>query len=750
MISSRWFLPTAYLLTGINSMKIIKQLIFTFVFFSHLFGKNYTFTVLDHHNNEPIDKVNVVLISTDIGTTTNEKGFCLLQIPQNIESQKVLFSHIAYEDVSINLSKLTNGNIIYLKSKSILFDNIEVDAEYHQRHYNQNIYNKITSIDESKLEIRGYADVKDLLITDQSINISEQSDGTTNLSVRGSNSEEILILFDGVKINNDFNNLFDFSIIDPANLKRIDLIKGSSAITNNSLSHSATINLIPKEKQDYHIKFDQQFGSYNSGDWRLHLSQNIKNLSVFGSFNQGGAIQNYEGMKSYDHIVNSKENHLLNLQYNFGKQINHKIGMKYLYSGREYENKIYLENMINDFELYNVNYKMKHNFLGESSIQYSIKKLKEERNYIRELYQIRIDGKSEFDNNTQQLQFSQNTNFNTFDFRFSWLNENSDMDYSYLHFKSFEDHSLKTNPSKRALNNILFGVQFINKNGSNDFAMKNIKYDISFDFINDELMMTDSTNSEKKWVESSNNLTIAFNGMHNQNVVNGYMNFSISNTIPTLYQQLNYNLYRQSEQENQKLEPEYKKNMEIGIVYYGKISEKYGYFQLTGNLFRTDYTNKFRTIKISKSPVQYFDNFKETTITGIESSFQMNLFHKKIIMNLGVSKYFTPDELTFSFKADRKVSAGIATKLNGFSGEITWFAESDRIGFVLDEDQNMLHQINLDKFNNFDVHLAYQVEVFSQFIKFSFSCKNLLRNDEMYEGISIHDRRFYLSCGFEL
>ena len=731
------------------------KLIILFIFTSlilHAENRNFTASVYDFETNEPVSKVNVMVINSEIGTITNDRGICSMVLPDNRSDLQIKFSHIAYHDTTITISKINRKYTLYLHPKLIEFDEVEVEAENFQKNYNQDIFNFVNTIDELKFEARGFNEISDILISDQSINVSEEANGTTNISIRGSNSDEVLILFDGIKINNEFTNLFDFSIIDPSNLDRIDIIKGSNSVANGAISHSATINLIPKSNPDYTIKFNQRIGSYNSGDWRANITKKIGNLEIFASGNQGGSTQCYDGMKEYDHILNKKENYLGNIKYEFGNKITHLVGFKYLDSRRTYDNIIYSEFLENQFQLINGSYSIKIPKIGTTSIQYSQKNLIENREFQSTYNYLVFDGENSITDKTHLINIAHFAKFNSIDARISYQNEISDLDYTNLKINTEGNVYTDENPSNRNLHNLLASIQFNNESKSEKFNLKNVKYDLSFELIDDDLQINAENVIRKNWFESSNNLTMNFEGMHGENHISTYANLGISNTIPTLYQQLNYQIYHRLGDKKNDLLPEFKKNIEVGFSYCGKMTGNLGLYQLSASFFRTNYTNKFRMIQISQSPVKYFDNHDETSITGVESSLQIKMFHKKMILDLGAAKYTSPDEMTFSFKADQKISVGCIAQLGNLYGEITWFSESDRIGYVLVNNiyGSYLEQVLLDKFNNLDAGLKYSLILYKQKINFAFSGKNLIKNDETFEGIAIHDRRYYLSIGFEI
>ena len=83
----------------------------------------------------------------------------------------------------------------------------------------------VALLDAKNFEIRGYVDAGDYLKTEHSVQVEEEISGKKTLSIRGGNADEVIVLYNGVKMNSSFDNLFDFSLIDLENLERFELIK---------------------------------------------------------------------------------------------------------------------------------------------------------------------------------------------------------------------------------------------------------------------------------------------------------------------------------------------------------------------------------------------------------------------------------------------------------------------------------------------------------------------------------------------
>jgi len=168
-------------------------------------------TVIDSISHQGISSVNVFLKGTTVGTTTDESGSFKLIIVDLKPQTEIVFQHIAYEVRSISITDLKDLEKVFLSKKSIQLREVQVEAERRVYNYMQDITNIITVIPARTFESKGFVDVADILVTDQSTLIDESLNGRKTVSIRGANQDEVLVLYDGIRINNNFDNIFDLS-----------------------------------------------------------------------------------------------------------------------------------------------------------------------------------------------------------------------------------------------------------------------------------------------------------------------------------------------------------------------------------------------------------------------------------------------------------------------------------------------------------------------------------------------------------
>ncbi|MEQ8924247.1 MAG: TonB-dependent receptor [Fulvivirga sp.] len=110
-------------------------------------------------------------------------------------------------------------------------------------------------ITSSEIEQSAYNTVGELLSNETSIYVvgSGQNPGSNqSLFMRGSNSNHVNVLIDGVKITDPSspNGAIDFSEISVANIERIEIIKGSHGALYGTGGIGGVINIITKKAQD--------------------------------------------------------------------------------------------------------------------------------------------------------------------------------------------------------------------------------------------------------------------------------------------------------------------------------------------------------------------------------------------------------------------------------------------------------------------------------------------------------------------
>ena len=183
--------------------------------------------VRDAKDGEPLSYVNIYLENTDIGTTSNDRGYYVINhIPP--DEYTLIFSMIGYETVkkSINVSADSVFVIDANLERNVLeMDDIVKTAERER-------FEREVEISTNTVNVRGLTSLPslaeaDLFRTLQHLpGVSSQSDFSSQLYVRGGSPDQNLILLDGVTVYNPFHLGGIFSTFNVDAIKKVEFMTG--------------------------------------------------------------------------------------------------------------------------------------------------------------------------------------------------------------------------------------------------------------------------------------------------------------------------------------------------------------------------------------------------------------------------------------------------------------------------------------------------------------------------------------------
>ena len=276
--------------------KISWVLLIIYILTTSLFSQDVFIAgeIRNKKTGELISDVNIYLIEQSLGTTSDEYGQFYLKIPSKNENITVVFHHIAYDTLQVSLRKAQEQRIFYLTPSVMTSDQITVEGRYEEMDIARDLPQMTIVFDEKKFENQAYTDAGDLLKTEQSIQIDEDLSGKKTIAMRGGNADDVIVLYNGVKLNNPYDNTFDLSLINLDDVKQVEVIKGNNTSLYGSDAFSGVINIVPKVNSEYTVRFAQRFGTYDSGDWNLQLNHSFKKkLHVLYSHKEGGSRRTY-------------------------------------------------------------------------------------------------------------------------------------------------------------------------------------------------------------------------------------------------------------------------------------------------------------------------------------------------------------------------------------------------------------------------------------------------------------------------
>lgn len=717
--------------------------------------------IRDKNTYDEIRGVNIFIKGTQMGTTSDFSGEYSLTIPRPTDDMVVIFQHIAYVKQEIPLSSVKNLTHINLQPRVIPLNMVEVEAEGVRRpEIDKDLPQRVSVIESRNFEIRGYVDAGDLLRIDHSVQIDEELSGEKTVSIRGGNPDEVVVLYNGVKLNNAYDNVFDLSLIDLEDIDRFELIKGSNTSLYGPEAFSGVINVVPKTQYDYNIRFQQRFGTYRSGNWGLHLYKKFNNVYGSYSLKRGSLSRRFVDVEDNNKLDNSSVHHTANLSYQMNQGT---LGTMWIYSTLDYNNQRDNETLDNLNNLFSLNYSGDLFKLRNIDFSASFKRLDENQS-LRSISANDITSRldRQIDDGAVYLNAQKGYKFSKVDWLFAYQLELSKLDVLDRR-RNFEEAPIGLESANLHRQHHGF-VSILKYHGNTDSDfLKTIDLDISFrhDRVHDSqdntVLRNETTGEEEavgrfdknNWNESMAKFAVNFSGFRHDLFFNGYINFGSNTKFPTLFQQISSPLALSGPATQPNLSPEKNRSFELGVSLTRDVSGSssiYGW-QINGNFFQNHYDNKFRTFTTPGIPVVFYDNVQNARISGFEGQVGVFLFRKKVSVDLGLSRYYISEKAAFPFKSDHKRTLTFNVDHAGYSFQIFWFHESEQTGWLRFQNGEFA-QVDLPDNTNLDVHLSKTFKIYDFKVFINASGRNLLNdNNVTLEGLAIRDRRYYLTLG---
>jgi vitamin B12 transporter len=113
-------------------------------------------------------------------------------------------------------------------------------------------------------------------------------------SIRGSASEEVLVLLNGSRLNNFENNVADLGLLPIENIERIEVLYGGNSAVYGSDALGGVVNIITRQPSDtFHVHASASGGSYGYQGYMLGGETGLGNLTLSGGYGTERGRDNY-------------------------------------------------------------------------------------------------------------------------------------------------------------------------------------------------------------------------------------------------------------------------------------------------------------------------------------------------------------------------------------------------------------------------------------------------------------------------
>ena len=722
-------------------------------------------TVIDDISGVAVSGVNIFLADSDLGTVSDPNGSFTLIIPDSLSTREVVFSYIGYRQQTIPVMAIKSKAVIRLEPTVIPMQQVGVTGTGRSLEIQKDIPQPISVIESKTFELRGFTDAGDLLRTDHTVQLDENISGKKTVNIRGGNADEVAILYNGVRMNSEFDNIFDIALVDLQNVDHLEVIRGSNSVLYGAEAFSGIINIVPKLVPDKTLSFSQHLGTYQSGRWSAHLGKKFNRFSSSYSLNRGAYFRQFEGRGNDESLENNSDQHNLTFTYlldgNNPNEPGNQLSSTLLLSHRLYKDHRFNDSVENENMVTTVHYSGAVGPLPAVLATVSQHQISEDQNLAV---------------NTGNLDRSLKSNANRFSFRStntlkpleatSVLQlEQSDLDYrdhrsfSHIHQVGLESAQFSRTKIGAAIVAKLLSSDVDEGTRFSDVSVS-VRRDKIIDSQEEAVLRGGVDNPEladlglfdtRSWDNTIVKFSTSLTGGSEKFAVRSYFNFGTSYKYPTLLQQISGTMLNGILSASSALNPEKNQNFELGLHSSRVItdSETLDAFDMTVNLFRNDYENKMRISYPIGIPVAFYDNVDFAKISGYEIKSTIHLLNRSTSADLALASYNIPEKGAFPFKSEVKVTANLNIDYKGWSLQVHGFGESEQIGWMR-QDLGHLFEVTLPSHKNVDIHLSKSIKLRSLEGFANFSGYNLRNQSTVLEGLILRDRRIYFSFGFKL
>ncbi|MBN1995989.1 TonB-dependent receptor, partial [candidate division KSB1 bacterium] len=263
-------------------------------------------TVIDGLTNKPLCRANVIVEGSGFGSVTDQRGY--FEIENLLEgTYDVTASYMGYaeqiqknvripKDQPLRLHFKLNPMVIKMKA-------VEVSAESYRQDANPNVY----VIYKNEINRTNYSSVGEIL--DRVPGIEVQNTGAAGsskkISIRGSQTNQVLVLLDGIPLNDELGGDADLSQIPINIIEKIEVYKGGHSAGFGSGAVGGVIYITTQKTFDNSLKLNTSYGSFGFFNAEPGWSGKIGNLGYYFAYNY---IQN-DG--NYPYSYEDSKGHLL-------------------------------------------------------------------------------------------------------------------------------------------------------------------------------------------------------------------------------------------------------------------------------------------------------------------------------------------------------------------------------------------------------------------------------------------------------
>ena len=274
-------------------MKNIIGILLVFLNISAAMAQNQLIVIIkDTQTQSPLVGAGVICVGVQNGTSTDANGLAILKnLPQGKQTIKASF--VGYLTIVREVMLPQSDTLtLFLENDKELLDEVVVSSTRSSRTIDD-IPTRIETITGEELEEKGNMNASNIsMLLRESTGIQVQQTSATsanmNFRIQGLDGRYTQLLQNGMPLYSGFSSGLSIMQIPPLDLKRVEIIKGSSSTLYGGGAIAGMINLITKEPTDERETLLQLTGTSAGGmDINEFYAQKLSKkvgLTVFSSY----------------------------------------------------------------------------------------------------------------------------------------------------------------------------------------------------------------------------------------------------------------------------------------------------------------------------------------------------------------------------------------------------------------------------------------------------------------------------------
>lgn len=315
-------------------LKVMLLHLVVFISFSQAQTGTIQGVVTDSKTGQPLANANVLIESTRLGTSTDQKGAFRLENVASGERQ-VVISYIGYEkvlrSVRVTAAEVTTLTIklepTMLESSRILITSTRYEKSIDE------IPIPVAIVEKEKILETAPLTLADAMDTQPGVTMGRDGVWSTRLNIRGLSRTNLVTLVDGNRVDTATDLAADLSMVDLNDVERIEVIRGGGSSLYGTGAIGGVINIITREgyfAPEFYVNgaFQGSYGSVNelgAGNLALMLGAQKWYLRLSGSTRKAGDTDTPAGVLKNSQFSDQ------NIAVKAGVQLleNHKMRLNY-------------------------------------------------------------------------------------------------------------------------------------------------------------------------------------------------------------------------------------------------------------------------------------------------------------------------------------------------------------------------------------------------------------------------------------